>query len=877
MTGYLRTLWLFYRRHLRVQPLRELMALAGVAAGVALLFAVQVAHRSVTGSFEDIAHGVAGDATLELAARGDKGFDQKVSEDVEKMPGVEAAAPLLSEQIVALGPKGRRELTLVGATEQVIPLHGALSSQFQRASEASHKGLLLLTEPTARAIGVKPGEAVTVLVGGRTERMTLNAALGSDRIGVAADSPIAAAPLAIAQSVAQLPGRITRVLIEPAPGREAALLGALKARYGATLDPRPVDTELKLLAGAAGAERQVTLLFSVISLVAGMILAYNALLLASAERRRFIVYLIETGAPESMVLASLGFDALILGLAGCALGLLAGDLTSLLAYGGLPGYIAAAFPVGPQRTITSQTVEIALAGGMFAALAATILPALSILRSGAVTQRDGMARTLSLTAKASASQGTTLAAGIALVGGSVLAALLAPAVTIEALVGLAAGIVLCLPLAARGLIALAHAASARSGDASARLSVAELRTSAPRTVALLATGAVAAFLMVVIGGSVSDVQSAVRRGAGDLLGSADLWVKPGGAQNVYTTEPFAYEKPQARLARLQRAGVVRSVTPWRDSFLDLPGRRVWVLGPPPALKAQIAPSQLREGSLALADERLREGGWVAISQTIAEERHVRVGGRISLPTPSGYVVFRIAATTANYGWLPGAIVMNGDEHARLWEGGAAGGKRPATSGATSGPTPTQAQPGGEATELAVTLAPGVSAQRGEQLVRAALGPGSGLAVQSTSERRAEVSAVLGSTLSRLNAITIVVIVTTIASVIALMMAAVWQGRARLHSLISIGMGFGQFARLIFYESGTVLLAGCAIGVSAGLVGQYLIDGWLSHTTGSPVHYAAAWLLGARTLAIALLISLAASLAAVVRINGSQPRAAFSTQ
>ena len=48
----LSTLLLFYRRHLRVQPLRELMAIFGVAAGVALLFAVQIANGSVAGSFE---------------------------------------------------------------------------------------------------------------------------------------------------------------------------------------------------------------------------------------------------------------------------------------------------------------------------------------------------------------------------------------------------------------------------------------------------------------------------------------------------------------------------------------------------------------------------------------------------------------------------------------------------------------------------------------------------------------------------------------------------------------------------------------------------------------------------------------------------------
>ncbi len=140
MIGYLRTLLLFYRRHLRVQPLRELMAVVGVAAGVALLFAVQVAHRSITGSFEEIAHGVAGRATLELAARGPEGFEQRIAEEVERMPGVKAAAPIFEQPIVAVGPKGSRALTLVGATEQIAALGGKLSIEFQRAGEASHRG-----------------------------------------------------------------------------------------------------------------------------------------------------------------------------------------------------------------------------------------------------------------------------------------------------------------------------------------------------------------------------------------------------------------------------------------------------------------------------------------------------------------------------------------------------------------------------------------------------------------------------------------------------------------------------------------------------------------------------------------------------------------
>ena len=126
--------------------------------------------------------------------------------------------------------------------------------------------------------------------------------------------------------------------------------------------PARSKTEAQLLASAAGPEKQVTLLFSAISLVAGIILAYNALLLASDERRRFIVYLIETGTPDSMIVASLAFDAFILGLVGSVLGLLAGDVISLIAYRTVPGYIAAAFAIGGQRVVGLPTVLIALGG-----------------------------------------------------------------------------------------------------------------------------------------------------------------------------------------------------------------------------------------------------------------------------------------------------------------------------------------------------------------------------------------------------------------------------------------------------------------------------------------------------------------------------------
>ena len=80
------TLWHFYRTRLRTQAAQELLALAGIAAGVALIFAVEVANTSVTGSVEKLVRGVTGDADLQVAARGGTTFEASVEQTVAAMP-----------------------------------------------------------------------------------------------------------------------------------------------------------------------------------------------------------------------------------------------------------------------------------------------------------------------------------------------------------------------------------------------------------------------------------------------------------------------------------------------------------------------------------------------------------------------------------------------------------------------------------------------------------------------------------------------------------------------------------------------------------------------------------------------------------------------
>ena len=80
----------------------------GIAAGVALLFASQVASSSLQSSVSQLSRGIVGNATLQLLARDPHGFPQSTLARVRAIPGVRVAAPVLEAGANAIGPTGQR-------------------------------------------------------------------------------------------------------------------------------------------------------------------------------------------------------------------------------------------------------------------------------------------------------------------------------------------------------------------------------------------------------------------------------------------------------------------------------------------------------------------------------------------------------------------------------------------------------------------------------------------------------------------------------------------------------------------------------------------------------------------------------------------------
>jgi putative ABC transport system permease protein len=825
----LRNLVHLYRVRLRARLLQECFAVAGIAAGVALLFASQVASESLSSSVAQLSRGIVGDATLQLLARTPQGFDDGLLGQVRRIPGVRVAAPLLEASANALGPRGSRSVELVGVDESLRQLGGALVRHTE-LSPFGGIGVIVMPAPLARAIGVtRFGAEATLQIGGHVSRAQLYSQLTTRQIGPLIDSPIIVAPLSFAQEMSGLPGRLTRVLVVPARGRESSVRAALSRLAGGRLAVEPASYDETLFAKAAAASNQSTVLFAVISALVGFLFAFNAMLVTVPQRRRLIADLRRDGYAPREVVGVLLVDALVLGAVGCVAGLGLGDELSIHLFHANPGYLSSAFAVGSSRVVSAQSVLLAAAGGMLAAGIGVLSPLRDIL------SRDPLAAIAPREGDADARRARWLTTvGLICLAAAVAILLAAPQLAIAGMLSLTLALLALLSRPLDATLAIVKRLASGFTSAVPHVAVMELRASRTRAVAVAATGAIAVFGSVSIQGAHADLQHGLENAAHDMNAFTDVWVSPAGTFNLLMTQPF----PATSLNRLRQLPGVAAVRLYRGGLLDWGERRVWVIAPPSDAVPLIPPSQLTGGDLRLADRRLREHGWAVLSQALADEHHLHIGEAFTLPAPRPST-FRLAAITTNIGWAPGAVILNGQDYARAWESS-------------------------EPSAYNILLDPGVAPGRARLEVERALGggrdPQTGLTVQ-TAEQHAQKQRVLTRQgLARLSQIATLILAAAVLALAAAMGAMIWQRRPRLAKLKLEGFSPTELWATIMLESFLLLAVGCASGAILGLLGQQLLDRALVAIVNYPVVHTIA--LGTALASLAIVTAAAVAMLAV---------------
>lgn len=805
----------FYRRRLRTHPVQEALAGLGIAVGVALVFAVLVATASITSGSGQIVQSTVGSADLQLRARSSSGFDERLADRVRALPGVQAAAPVLDLAAVVRGPGGR-ELTVQAVSADASL--GAIDNFRALPSARFEPQGVLLPSATAHALRVSPGlgagipaplPMVSLQVRGRAVPVRVSAVLGPETAGALSSALAVIAPLSTLQQAAEMPGRITSVLVQAKPGAHGQVRRELEALAAGRLTVDAASGDVRLLHQATAPNREATGFFAFVSALVGMLLAFNAMLLSAPERRRMIADLRIHGTRPRDLVKLVMFQALCLGFFASALGVLIGDLLSRGVFHETPGYLTAAFPLGTQTVIGWQPVLLSMGGGLAVTCLAAAPPLLDLRRSRAV---DGVyfeegepGHALSWRVRA-----WLFAASLATLAVSTAAWLIfGPRANVGAIVGVALAAVLAIPFSFTVAVWLAQLVAARTSSLNMLLMATRaLRATTARSLALAATGAVAVFGSVAAEGAHGDLLNGLFADEAQYVSTASLWVT--SPRDSLGTNSFPAHGLPVRIARLPG---VRAVRAYQGGFLDLLGRRVWVIARSPQARVMFPPSQIVAGDASLATASLRGGGWIAVSEQVARAARAKLGGVMTLPTPTGLVRYRLAATTTNFGWPGGAIVLNTSDYLRDWQ--------------SADPTALEIDVRADSSPLAV-----------KREVQGLIGVSSGLQVLTSSERAAQAHALAREALSRLTEIARLLMAAAALAMAAAMGASIWQRRRSLASLRIQSFQPSQLRAILLCESALVLATGSVAGAAAGLYGHALIDRYLRGVTGFPAPFSA---------------------------------------
>jgi putative ABC transport system permease protein len=809
-----------YVVRLRTRLVAELLAVAGIAVGVALVFAALVANASLTGAMQELMRGIVGDATLQVSARGPQGFDQRLLRQVRQIDGVQVAAPVLEVRANLVGPRGRRSVLLVGGEAQLARLGGRLVNGLSATGASSLDALrgqriVAVPEPIATELGIRLGSPIEVETDTRSVRVPLGVRLHESDVGALVNSPAALAPLDYVQRLSGAKGRITRIFVKAGPGREASVADALRELAAGRLNVRPADADVEVFEQAAYPTKQSTTLFSALSALVGFLFAFSAVLLTVPHRRNLIADLQMAGYPPTAVLQALLFDAIVLGTVGALVGLGLGDQVSRHMFDDVPDYLSFTFSIGALRTVTWPSVLIAAGAGLAAACLAVLVPLRDVLSHSPLLRPLPPRRYDPTT--------WMTVGGLACLAAATVIVVAAPALASLGLVALTMALVLVLAPLLRVGTSVFSALTRRAVTPAPPLAALEMRSHASqlRTLAVAATGALALFATVSIAGARADLQRGLDASTRDTVGNADVWITFPDAPNVLATTPFTDAEAIAK--DLDDLRDVEAVRVYRGSLLDVADHRAWVLAPPSQAPQPVPQTQLRVGDAERATDRLREGGWVVLSEAIADAEGVGVGDPVTLPTPVP-TTLRVAALSTNLGWSPGSILLNADDYARAW------GTRAASA-------------------LQVELAPGASPDVAKRRIEQAVGMDVPLQVETLRERTTRHYQASRDGLARLTQISILVIAAAVLAMATAMAGMIWQRRPTLARLKVQGFSARTLWRALLIESAVLLGSGCMLGAAFGLYGQVLLSRALETITGFPVSYSAAATPAAAVLAL----------------------------
>ena len=643
---------LLLRAGLRYQtrhPWQLLLALVGIVMGVAVVLAVDLANDAAKASFRLSAAQISGDATHRVVGTAGRVPD-RVYRDLFTRAEAPPMAPVIEAKVRTDGQEG--PMRLLGLD---VFAEGAFRDQLASVVNETTTLADWLSDPEAAAIsraaaarlGVGLNDRFVVRFEGRPYTLRVAVLTDEDRLS---SRDLLITDIATAKALTGWSDEVSHI--------DLALTAEETDRISRQLGPGvrlvAVDDQLQNTAGLSSAFELNLTAMSLLALLVGLFLIFNAISFSIVQRRRLLGRLRALGVTRReigrLVLLEAVVIAIVGSLIGTALGAwLAQGLTRIVAATISTLYYdvaAGALIWQPLTLIKAWTLGI---GGT---LLAAWLPARQAARTPPLTTLSRAALETSVRRRLP----LIAALGGLLLGTGLIVALRLPGGVITGFVGLfmlLVGAAMLTPftlhLAHRLLRRLPLKGMVRMAVRDIDRHLSRLGTAAAALMVALAASVGVAVMVESMRGAVSDWL--------DALLTADIYV---AADAFVDNAPL----PDGVLEQLVSVSAVARHSSYRDRDLQIGGRRVRLVA------AELAP-QSRVGFefVDRTDVDPWEGfdhGGVIVSEPLSRRLGITAGDSLSLDTPDGPLAFPVSGIYRDFASEHGRLFIDRGRFRQIW-------------------------------------------------------------------------------------------------------------------------------------------------------------------------------------------------------------------
>lgn len=632
------------------------LCVVGVALGVAVVIAVDLANESARRAIQLSASAMSGGATHRIVSAGGA-LPEGVYATLRVRHGVRDIAPVV-EAVVTTVTEPTRRLRLHGidpfADGAAVNIGGSWRSPGRPGLSAL--GAVALSDDLASRLGVREGDTLDVRAGSRRTPLTVAVVIPTESAASRdALADLLVADIATAQETLGTAGVLTRIDVA---ARLEADMARLKGLLPASATVVPASSRADTLEAMTHAFRVNLTAMSLLALVFGMFLVYSAVSFSVVRRRHLMGTLRVLGVTPGQLRGALLVEAALIGVAGTALGLALGVLVASGLVRLVTRTISDLYFVVTVRSLAFGGLTVAKAVAL--GLGGTVLAAMPGIRSATATppvvamRRSTQERASLRGARVGGAVGAALASG----GGLLL---LVPSRGLLAgfaalfclLIGLSLAVPLTVWVAAQLFLPVARRAAGTFGG----LAVGGVGDSLSRTVAALAA------LMAAVAVTVSvDVM------IGSMRGTVMGWLSATLRADVYISA--TRDTPSIPREFIEATEADRNVdyvsTYWREDVYS--GSQVV-----PLVAVRIdgrgrEAYSFRERADVELWTRFESGAGVLISEPFGYKRDLAVGGAVSLLTEQGARDFPILGVYYDYGSTEGEATMSRGAFDTHWPG-----------------------------------------------------------------------------------------------------------------------------------------------------------------------------------------------------------------